>query len=205
MTKFKKSPVSIKTCKNSCINGTCKKGICFCFDGWFGDSCEKCTPHKNCKNGFCKNEPGECICSTPSFVGRFCDENINPCEPENPCGVLKVRNHCLFKNSSHFQCCGAGYKSCSKELTKHDVKVLNFSNPSSNQAIDGLTITCYLIAPILLLLTTLILILTNTKIIKKVRKIESRTNYLESRQMELPEVETSVFLKEKRPPPPYEL
>ena len=49
-------------CDPECARGTCIDiDVCFCYDGWFGDTCKKCTPAEDCLNGYCFDD-NECAC-----------------------------------------------------------------------------------------------------------------------------------------------
>lgn len=209
--------MNFTTCGNHCEHGLCTitKGVinCECDDGWDGFYCNKCIQHENCHFGYCKSIPGECICSRPDYVGKFCDVLINPCKPDNPCENFEL-NNCLFSpnNHTHYQCCDSEYIDCSTMFARREFEFrkgidenksrISVAESVTKRTSSGSLSLCFLLIPVLMLIATVFLVVSNKKIIKKVRGIDTRTRHLEileSGKKELPEC--SNFLQ----PPPYQL
>jgi hypothetical protein len=104
---------------NPCENGgTCMYGgICFCNDGWYGDTCNEYHPclGVDCgENGTCINEDsendGNCNCD-PGYLGDNCeiserDECLSSyCLRNTPADIEDITN-CLGENDSCGEGCG---------------------------------------------------------------------------------------------------
>jgi hypothetical protein len=100
-------------------NGTCYWGICSCYDGYAGASCERCAsgysgypwceePTNLCKgvdcngHGSCKPADGKCSCQT-GYTGASCDRCASGYEGYPSCTKKKTAPPCT---------CSAGQQEC---------------------------------------------------------------------------------------------
>ena len=91
-------------CNNLCQNnGSCHAGVCYCPDGFTGDSCENMTCPLGCENGGTCLSNGTCKCSDP-YHGTYCKMKMCPEECENG-GTCLSNGTCQCSDPYHGTYC----------------------------------------------------------------------------------------------------
>ena len=100
---------------NPCLNGgTCRgNGRCTCLQGYTGNRCQN-SPQKcqqlriaPCQNGgICyETRTGTACMCVPGWKGRFCDQRISSCTPQNPCNNGGTCNDAPGRTPSYICTC----------------------------------------------------------------------------------------------------